>query len=208
MDDAEFERLYGPWDALDPAGAARFLAGFAGPWWVVGGWAIDAFSGVHRRHEDIDVMIFRYDLPVLLDLVRGRYDVWSVGAGALRPITEDWPEPQPDAGQVWLREHALAPWIMDCLISDDRDGWWVSRREDLALPVEEVTWVGDDGVRYMRPEVVLQHKARFTQPKDDADLEAAWPLLTADQRAWLRAGIRRTEGEDHRWLGWMAGRDD
>ena len=36
VDEAEFERLYGPWDPLDPAEAQEFLADFPGPWWVVG----------------------------------------------------------------------------------------------------------------------------------------------------------------------------
>ena len=109
IDDAEFERLYGAWEGLDPAGAQRLMAPFPGPWWVVGGWAIEAFTGVARAHEDIDVVIFRRDLPAFLDLVRGRYDVWSAGAGAIRPVNEDWPEPHADAGQVWLREHASRP---------------------------------------------------------------------------------------------------
>ena len=34
-------------------------------WWVVGGWAIEAFTGVARRHEDIDLVIWARDLPLL-----------------------------------------------------------------------------------------------------------------------------------------------
>ena len=41
-----FRRLYGEWEALDPAGTAAFMAGYPGEWWVVGGWAIEAFTGV------------------------------------------------------------------------------------------------------------------------------------------------------------------
>ena len=92
-----------------PAEAREFLADFPGPWWVVGGWAVEAFSGVHRAHHDVDVAIFQYDVPALLDLVGDRYDVWSVSSGSLRPINETWPEPPPDAGQVWLREHGRRP---------------------------------------------------------------------------------------------------
>jgi hypothetical protein len=120
VDDAEFERLYGPWDPLDPAEAQEFLADFPGPWWVVGGWAVEAFSGVHRTHHDVDVAIFKYDVPALLDLVGDRYDVWSVSSGSLRPINETWPEPPSGAGQVWLREHAQAPWVIDLLTRSGR----------------------------------------------------------------------------------------
>jgi hypothetical protein len=27
------------------------------PWWLVGGWAIEAFTGVLHEHEDIDLSI-------------------------------------------------------------------------------------------------------------------------------------------------------
>lgn len=33
-EDAEFFRWYGPWAALDPAGVAEFMAGFARPWLI------------------------------------------------------------------------------------------------------------------------------------------------------------------------------
>lgn len=199
-EDAAFERLYGPWQGLDPAQTVEFLADYDAPWWVVGGWAIEAFTGIPRRHEDIDIVIFRRDLPRFLDLVRDRYHVWSAGAGTLRPVNEDWPEPHPEASQVWLREHAGAPWIIDCLLSEDHDGEWVSRRDpEWHAPLDEVTWLATDGVRYMRPEIVLQHKARLDRPKDLRDLTAAWPLLASEQQAWLRTAIER-EDPAHRWL--------
>ena len=125
-----FRRLYGEWDALDPAGTAAFMAGYPGEWWVVGGWAIEAFTGVARRHEDIDLVIWRRDLPLLRDHVGDRHHVWSAGSGAIRPLDDDWPEPHEQAGQVWLRDHATAPWFLDCILSEDRDGLWVSRRDD------------------------------------------------------------------------------
>ena len=202
MDDAEFERLYGPWDAFDPPGAQELLADFAGEWWVVGGWAIEAFTGIGRPHEDIDVVIWRRDLPALLELVEGRYHVWSAGSGALRPVNADWPEPHAGSGQVWLREHSMAPWVLDCLFNDDVDGRWVSRRDTAwTAPLEEVTWVADDGIRYMNPEVVLYHKAQQARPKDELDRDRAWPLLTPAKQEWLRGAIADFYGADHPWLG-------
>ncbi len=55
----------------------------------------------------------------------------------------------------------------------------MSRREEWSAPLEEVTWVAEDGIRYQNPEVVLQHKALQDQPKDRADLAAALPRLSA-----------------------------
>ncbi len=48
-------RLYGRWEPFDLAQAAAFMDGFDRPWWVVGGWAVDAFTGVRREHDDVDV---------------------------------------------------------------------------------------------------------------------------------------------------------
>ena len=205
MDDAEFERLYGPWDGMDPAGAAELLADFGHEWWIVGGYAIEAFTGVRREHEDVDVVIWRRDLPDFLELVRGRYHVWSAGAGMLRPVDHRFPEPHPESGQVWLREHAQAPWVLDCLFNDDRDGLWVSRRDETwTAPLEEVTWVADDGIRYMDPEVVLYHKAMQARPKDEADRDATWPLLSASRREWLLTAVGDFYGPDHAWTRWMS----
>ena len=36
-DDAAFERWYGPWTPLTPAGVAELLAGVKATWWIVGG---------------------------------------------------------------------------------------------------------------------------------------------------------------------------
>jgi len=202
-EDAEelaFRRLYGEWRALDPAGTAAFMAGYPGEWWIVGGWAIQAFTGIPRRHEDIDLVIWRRDLPRFREHVGDRHHVWSAGSGAIRPLNDDWPEPHADAGQVWLRDHATAPWFLDCILSEDVDGQWLSRRDpEHVAPLVDVTWVADDGLRYMRPEVVMHHKARLHRPKDTVDLLATWPLLDADAQAWLRGAVRK-ERADHPWL--------
>lgn len=195
-----FRRLYGDWQALDPAGLADFMAAYDAEWWVVGGWAIDAFTGLERRHEDIDLVIWLRDLPRFRAMVGDRHHIWSAGAGALRPVNDDFPGPHEGSGQVWLRDDAQSPWFLDCLLAEDRDGLWVSRRDnDHVAPLADVTWVADDGIRYMRPETVLHHKARLNRPKDDADLAVAWPLLGGAEQDWLREAVRK-ERADHPWL--------
>lgn len=52
VDHDETERLYGPWAARTPDDAVDLFEGYAGRWWIAGGWAIDAFTGV-RPHGDL-----------------------------------------------------------------------------------------------------------------------------------------------------------
>jgi hypothetical protein len=86
----------------------------------------------------------------------------------------------------------------------DRDGLWTNKRlPDHVAPVEEVTWVAADGLRYLDPEIALLYKAALARPKDDRDLARAWPLLSVEARAWLRDAVRRLYPE-HAWLARMA----
>ena len=79
----EFDRWYGGWDPLDPTTIGAFMAGFERPWWIIGGWSIEAFTGVPRSHEDMDISILssdaeafrvflgeRWTLPVLGDYAK------------------------------------------------------------------------------------------------------------------------------------------
>jgi hypothetical protein len=198
-EDLEFFRLYGPWDPLTPDQASALLRGFDGLWWVVGGWALEAFTGVERAHEDIDVAFFHRDLPALRRHFAGSYDLWSNKGGALRPITDRWPDVQDDSEQIWMREHAMAPWCMDLLANPDVQGRWVFRRDNaITADLDSVTWL-KDGIRFSSPEVVLAFKALHNSPKDRADLEAALPLLDREQRGWLYDTLVRLH-PGHPWL--------
>jgi len=46
LSDAQLDARYGPWSTLTPSEMAGALTGYRGDWWVVGGWAIEAFTGV------------------------------------------------------------------------------------------------------------------------------------------------------------------
>ena len=100
--------------------------------------------------------------------------------------------------QVWVRAHALAPWRGEILLNPHvGDRWQFKRDPSLVLSVSEATWARD-GIRYLRPELVLAHKVRSGRPKDDADLAAALPLLGDTERAWL-AGFVRRHAPEHPW---------
>ena len=94
---------------------------------------------------------------------------------------------------------------IDLPITPDRDGLWTNKFLDgHVLPVEEATWVAEDGVRYLNPEIVLFYKARHRRPKDERDLDRALPLLAPDRGAWLRGAVRTLDAE-HPWLARLQG---
>jgi hypothetical protein len=203
-EEREFFRLYGAWAPLDPPQLAAFMSGFPRPWWIVGGWAIEAFTRAPREHEDIDLSILACDVPALREHVGDRWHLWSNHGGTLRPVNDRHPEVLDRESQIWIREHAGAPWVIDLPLTPDRDGLWTNKRwPEHVAPVEEVTWVADDGIRYLNPEIALHYKARSDRPKDSRDLERTWPLLDERRREWLLEGLRATE-PGHAWLERLA----
>jgi Aminoglycoside-2''-adenylyltransferase len=200
LEDEDFFRRYGAWEPLTLAEAKELFDPIGIPWWIAGGHAAEAFHGQPRPHEDIDVSMFRKDLPELRRAVDGVYHVWSAGSGALRPVIDRFPEPHPESDQVWLRAHALAPWRADVVLNPDDDGAWVSRRDPaFSAPLDGVTWERD-GIRYLNPEIVLSFKARLRRRKDEHDFAAIVPLLGDERRDWLVDYLERCEEPGHPWI--------
>ena len=203
-EDEEFFRWYGPWAPLDPDGVVGLMAGFERPWWIVGGWSIEAFTGRPREHEDIDVSLLGCDLAAFRAHVGDDWNLWSNHGGTLRPFNDRHPEVLDVGSQVWIRRSAVDPWVLDLVPTPDLDGLWTNKRDpDHVAPLDEVTWVDQKGLRYLRPEVTLLYKAVQRRPKDDRDLRVAWPLLDQQARAWLRDAVGRLY-PGHAWLRTMS----
>lgn len=203
-EDLEFYARYGPWEPLDPVGLRSLMEGFPEPWWVVGGHAMEAFTGAPRPHEDVDLVVFARHVPQLREHFRGRYHLWSNDAGTIRPLDDRFPEPFHDRCQIWIRENALSPWLIDCPINPDVDGRWQSKRDvDHVADLEQVTWVDDRGIRFLNPEIVLLYKAAQNREKDRYDLGAAWPLLSGEKTQWLRDAVKKYDPA-HPWNDWLA----
>lgn len=198
MEPSDVVSRYGPWAVLKPDDAASLCAGLDVPWWVCGGWAIEAYAAVRREHADIDIGVFRHDLAAVIAHFSERFHVWAAGDGALKPVTcvRDVPS---WAGELWIREHATAPWLLDVKLTEDRDGKWVYQRDpSLALPLSEATWEAR-GIRFLRPELVILFKAAEASPRDEADLVATLPWLDAAGRHRCADLISR-QHPDHPWL--------
>jgi len=199
LDDDAFYRWYGPWAPTTPADVARLFDGLDAPWWIVGGWAIDAFTGIARAHEDIDVGFLRADLPLVLAHLAPDLCVWSNQSGTLRPlrVPEELLE---DARQLWVRRDGASPWLLDLAMTPHDGATWISPRDDrVRLPLTEATFTAADGIRYLRPELVLFMKARLARDKDDADLAAALPGMSGEARIRLRRWLALVH-PGHRWI--------
>lgn len=200
LEEDAFLALYGAWEPMDPATFAHEMEGFDRPWWVVGGWAIEAATGFRREHEDTDVSILSCDVPAFVEFMSGRWHVWNNVGGVLHPLGSRWPDVDEPASQLWLRAHAAAPWIVDIPLTPDTGGKWTNKFVNGHVDeVDNVTWVADDGIRYLLPEIVLVFKARLRRAKDDPDFDATLPTLTEDSKAWMRTCLEQV-APGHDWL--------
>jgi hypothetical protein len=204
---AYWEHLYGPWDSFDLDAGRVFFEGFDRPWWLVGGWAMEAFTGAPREHEDLDVSMLACDVPRFREFIGDRWHLWTITDGRMLPLTDRWPDlPEPDC-QIWVRRDAASPWRLDLPVTPDVDGRWQNKKfHDHVLDLDDATWVGPDGVRALNPEIVLLFKARLDRLKDRRDRDHALPLLDDQQRTWLRQSIEKLF-PGHAWLE-LLGTDD
>ena len=203
-DHDEIVRLYGPWVPRTPRDAATLFEGYAGPWWIAGGWAIEAFTGVPREHGDVDPSIPRSAVQALRHHLAGRLDVWQADDGVLSPLVDGGRPLSETCENLWLRPSGAEPWEYDVILMHATSTTWTFKRDArISLPLPEILWERD-GIAYLRPEVQLLHKARALRPQDRADFEACAPLLDERARAWLRDALG-TAHPGHPWLGPLQG---
>ena len=178
--------LWGEFDpSVVPADAARWFDGFAGPWAVAGGWAIEMFVGhSFREHKDLEVAIARHDTDKLHAQLPG-WLLFYPSPGAFRPWLADQPF-DPDEHQLWCKRVVDGPWTLEILVEDIRDGVLHFRRDPaVTMPLEEAFRVTPEGIPYVAPHLQLLYKTKGRRPRDDADFVAAVPLLSEEEIVWL-----------------------
>jgi hypothetical protein len=200
MRDARDYAYLWAWEPIHPEAIAESLCGFARPWWICGGWALDLFLNREtRRHDDLDVALLRHDQLALYRHFRAWDLHYATPTHALEPW--DGRRLDPPIHGIWGRHSAepSAPWTCEFLLNEERDGNWVFRRnEAVKRPLEEI---GDErnGVPFLRPEIVLLYKSSERSPKNDFDFAAVLPRLSREARLWLRAALERYDGRHHPW---------
>ena len=91
-------------------------------------------------------------------------------------------------------------------------GDWVLNSEPrVALPLASCIRQSAWGLPMVAPEVILFFKATLyvgtknhLRPTDEADFVALLPLLSGEQRTWLREAVTRVYVGEHPWVGRMS----
>lgn len=188
-------------DFAQPLSVASAMAGFDRPWCVAGGWAIDLWLGrVTRDHFGVDIAVLR---DHQLELRRHLYDF----AFKIAATRGERPVPWKDAKQMlMLPVHELfaadrATGRAWRIFLDESDGidWHDRQCADVRMNLAGWRWHGTANVPVLNPLIVLLHKSRRPEAKDDLDFHSALERLTEQQKSWLSVAILRQDA-DHKWL--------
>jgi hypothetical protein len=195
------------------------MADYPAPWWVGGGWAIDAWLGApSREHEDVEICLLREHQALLHAHLAEHGRRWRF----LTPVNDRWAEipggerldppgfmlqvqPTPETRPTV----AGLPPEFEFLLNDASDGEWVFQRDpSIRLPLDRVHVPSPLGVPVVAPELLLLHKAwnrrrSEASNKDEHDFQRARPRMSPEQRGWLRAQLARLKPDDP-WLPHLA----
>jgi uncharacterized protein (DUF952 family) len=190
--------------------AVGVMDGFAGRWWVAGGWALDLFQGRKARpHADLELSVLDADQEALFEHLRG-WDLRLAAPGSSLPVW-DGSRIEPPFHQVWARRgpgrpsgpdrFAADPTMLGFLLEQSIGDRWVFRRHpSVTRPLDQVGAVTADGVAFARPEIALLFKAKAPRFKDQRDFERVLPHLDEAARTWLAWALAEAH-PGHAWRG-------
>lgn len=195
------------------ARAVAVMGEFDRPWFLCGGWSVDAWLGsVTREHADIDVAVFHDEQLALYEFLADRVPI-----GHDDNVDDSTKEPW--AGR-WLdmpaHIHATELGIEWDFQLSERDGVELVLRQEPrhVLPLDRATGMTGWGIPAYTPPVIVYYKAIGPtwrgvprdppRPHDVMDFEALRPLLGEADRGWLAEAIESLE-PDHPWLGTLRG---
>ena len=176
------------------------MRGYAAPWAVAGGWALDLALDVARRpHHDVDLATFRTDQAAL----RANFAGWRwshVAGGVVHP------SPVGASFALPIHElHATSPdgRSLEFLLNErDGDDWVFRRDARVRLPLADAIHESAAGLPVLAPAIVLLYKAKAPRPVDEMDFRDAAPHLAPSARSWLAAALALVHPA-HPWQGML-----
>lgn len=183
------------WDPLELAAVQEILRKAEFDWWIAGGFAVELFVGrSFRSHEDLDLFMLHRDHLKIRKHFPG-WEIWEARQGKLSL----WHENEAlDASchTLWLREKGTSSWKLEIMLDESHEEEWVSRRcKKVRLPLSELK-----PQSHVLPAMIqLYYKAKNPRPKDRKDWEMAWPLLSEEEKTWLKWAITTAYGDRNFW---------
>lgn len=194
----------------DVARICNVMSTYHAPWALCGGWAVDAWLGhISREHGDIDLAVFTGDQRALHGHLSGwqmlgHDEAWEAvgGVGAdnswwdgerhLCVPSHIHARPPERAGEVPKNGIATLEdgFLLDIQMNDRRaETWHLHSEPEITLPLDRAIRTSRWGIPTASPEVLLFFKSQDLRRRDKTDFAALLPLLSAEQRAWLRDAI-------------------
>lgn len=187
----------------------ELMYGYSRPWFLCGGWAVDAWIGHQtRKHLDVDVAVFREDQQELYAYLAGWHLVGH-DRNVADDSTESWNGRCLDLpAHIHANHPAMNGTELDIQLNATANGDWLCRSEpSITHPLSDSATARWD-LPTAPPELVLFYKAGGNlaadqvgelRSHDELDMRALLPLLTAGQRSWLHNAIARSH-PTHPWL--------
>ncbi|MDX1468981.1 MAG: amino acid transporter [Acidimicrobiia bacterium] len=184
-------------ESVGPDRAPAIMAGYPADWWVSGGWALDLVHGSKTRdHIDLDIGVYREDVPHLFDSFDLEFH--AAADGKLRHMGEAgdlWSQ----ANSIWVRRPGAQKWLLEMILNESDGDEWVYRRDArVRLPRKEVA-IDVDGIPCVRPEIQLLFKAKQMRDRDIADFQLHGHRLHPTARSWLKDALRLAH-PGHPWI--------
>lgn len=185
------------------------LVDFDPPWFLCGGWAVDAWLGEQTRyHGDVDIAVFHHDQRAIFDHFPG-WELVGHDPNVADDTTEPWNGRRLDLpAHVHVRRGT--EFEFEFLLNERADHEWVLERDPLiSVPLDRAIRHSAWGMPTAGPEVVLFYKAgekagEQPRPHDEQDMLALLPTLTERQRTWLRESLVKAR-PGHPWLRHLRG---
>ena len=172
---------------------------FKSNWFVAGGWAMDLYlERETRRHEDIEIAIFRRD-QIALQNYLGSWILMKAVNGALLEWNRDERLELPVHEIHCFNDSAELSSLEVLLNETDGNKWLYRRNAKVSKPISKLHLTSNLRINFLRPEVVLLYKSKNPRLKDEQDFESVAPNLDVESRQWLKNALA-TCYEEHSWI--------